>query len=649
MRPALILILMVFTGAAHAQWGIGLVPSAQCPYGYGPGAGAVSGRDEIANLTGKYNAARNELDAIQEELDAYDEKLSQARSDMGRVLPGSAIRGIEEHNQFKRGYYDYYNCPANPTTASASGTGVAVTLPRRGAGANPGGSDGSSSAVYPPEDFCYRGDGGKPYNAWADFVQDGGGFSEDVCNYNIPSFRGVPDSERARDCKQGLRDYYRYISRKRKLETRRAQLDAQCRALERRLNRIDEEIAEGTYCPYCAAQRRGYSTGSLTESIIPMVGMLAMAAFGGNQNRGPRPMMVPRPAPPFMPFPGPGAYPGNPYPAVTPGYMGVNNGVYGALPGGIGPGGFGCGGTSPMFGNPYSPGPQPFLNSTNNPFGNPYSSPLMNPAMQNPLFMPGFGPGFGPVLGNGVNGYNPYDPFGNPYGNAFGNPYMAGNNPYAPSVLPYLNQNPFFSNPYQLGNANLYGNPYMGQNPYGNPFGNPFGNPQLFGNNPYAPGVLPYMGGPGYGMPGYGTPGYGYPGYGMPGYGGGNPYGNPYMYGNPALANYGGMNNSLSSFYWQMEQMKRTISTIQNSPIFGGSAPAVLPYPGPGYGLGYGGYNPGYRYGFGYGGGSPIYNTPGGVFNPLPQPLPMPPPSPPQPQPPMNPPPTNPGGIIRSR
>jgi hypothetical protein len=672
MRTVFAILLTVLASPAHAQFGIGLAPGAQCPYNFQPAGAAINRQDASANIQGQYNAAKAQLEAVQNELQNLDGLIGDARSAIGEVIPDRDIVRIDEHYRYQRGYNNYWDCPANPgATASASGAGVTAVLPHRGSSANIQGSAAGATRVYPPEDFCYRGAGGKPFNAWAEVVDDRGRVSPTVCDYNIPSFRGSPEADRSRNCRRGLSAYYGYIHRKMDLERKRAQLDAQVEALERRA----EQVAEGTYCPYCAGQNRGYSQGSsIAQSIFPMVGMLAMAGLSMWQRSQQPHMMRPMGPPPGMlPFPGPGAYPGRPYPAMTPGFMGVNNGVYGALPGGIGQGGFGCGGTSPTFGNPYSPPMQPFMNAGPNPYMNPYANPLMNPAMQNPMFNPGFGPGFGPVLGNGINGYNPFQsPFGmngnpmmasaNPFQNfmtsPYGNPLMGMNGMGgAPAMLPYMNGmgggnplaqgmlgNPYFQNPYQYNPlGNQFGNPLAA---YGNPYGNPYG-----AMNPYggAPGALPFPGPGGYGMPyGMGSP-YGMgnpygmggmPGYGNPyaslygspyGYGNpyaalGSPYGLPYgamggglgampygqAYGNPGLAAYPGANASLGTFYWQMEQMKQSIISIQNSPMFGGSAPAALPYPGPG--LGYGGY-----------GGGNIYNVPGSAFNPMPQPLPPPP------------------------
>ncbi|NJL23923.1 MAG: hypothetical protein HC902_01195 [Calothrix sp. SM1_5_4] len=286
-------------------------------------------------------------------------------------------------------------------------------------------ADRSSGGQYPtPAEFCPTDRSGS-HNLWLKrFALDGGRVDPSVCNYTN-RFTARADAARAAACREGLNDYYELMDQKLDIDRKIADLDAEIRSNQKRLEQIQDQIAEGTYCPYCNQMNRGQATGSLTSSIIPMVGMLAMVGFAMGQKRNQPPMMRPgmpaiyRPGgPPQMPpFPGPGAYPGNPYPARMPGYMGIGpNNTYGSVPGGIGPGAFGCQGTSPLaMGNQFAPQPTPFMNGAANPFMNPYTSPMMNPGMQSSMLNPGFGPGFMPMLGNGVNGYNPFDPFTSPY------------------------------------------------------------------------------------------------------------------------------------------------------------------------------------------------------------------------------------------
>jgi hypothetical protein len=446
---------------------------------------------------------------------------------------------------------------------------------------------------------------------------------ERVCEYHIPARSSPPADANRAACLDGLRSYYELMDEKIQLETQIAELDGQLNGYERRFEQIQDQIAEGTYCPHCGNQATSQNNGNMMNWIglgVQVLGALGNAYQQRQQQQQqqqqmayyarlgyPPPMMPMRP-PGMMPqqpmFPGQMAFPGNPYAAPTPGFMGMHNGVYGAMPGAMGPGAFGCQGTNPHgMGNPMGNPFDPFMNSQANPFANPYmQNPYMqNPYMNNGMFNPGFGPGFMPYNGNPM--FNPYMQNGmqNPYGNMMGLTNMP------PGVLPYMNgmngmQNPYFQNPYMY-------NPYA---PYGSPYANGMNNGMMppgmapymgaqnpWGNNPYAPGLLPYQGG-NPSMANY------------PGMQGNNPWGAPYIA------------SPVQNFYSQIEALKQQINVIQNGSYYGGGMggmpPAILPMPT----------------------ANPVYNTPGGPQNPLPNtPMPMP-----QPNPTPN---TNPQNPVRIR
>lgn len=258
----------------------------------------------------------------------------------------------------------------------------------------------------------------------------------------------------------------------------------------------------------------GTPGGQFYRPVGPMpmpqpIGGMPGGGFGG------MPGMFPPSMPPMMP-----SFPQMPYAARVPGYMGSHNGMYGSMPGAIGPGGFGCNGSNPMAMN------MPFMNSMYNPmfggpniYGNPFANNFMNPAMQNGLFNPGYGPAFMPYL----NGGNPMMMGGNPMMNPYGmfDPFDPFNSMYG-------------HNPYGFGNYNPF-NPYGGGSPFmlpynGAMYGNGLVNNALWGGAGVAPGVLPY----------------------------GSPLGN---------------------FYMEMEYIKSRIRYIGGGSYWGGSAPPILPYP----------------------------------------------------------------------
>jgi hypothetical protein len=564
--------------AAHAQFSIGLSPGMQCPTQMRAGQGAVNGSDEINNLRGRLNHDNQEIERKKHILDSLNSEINKDRDDMRTVLNGRVVDSIVEHRRYKRNLADYQDCNWDGQTASAGNGSVDVVLPGGGASGDGG---GDSNRIPPPQDFCFRP---SKHNTWDQLAQDNGTVSDRVCEYNVGSWRGQPNGTNSSRCKDGLKDFYRLMDDKAQLETDIAQLDADGRNCERQLNRIQDEIAEGTYCPTCHHSDytpNSSSSGSVVNSLLPMAGVLLTAGLNYYKQEQQRKQMERQRfllnaglmrGYPVMP--GPGAYPSNAYPAITPGYMNVRNGYYGALPGGVGQGAFGCQGTNPAFDSPFAQSQAPFLdNGGDSLFTNPFQNMLNNPSMQNSMLMPGVGPGFLPLLGNGLQnqfGVNPMfgqdpmlqGPFAqSPMGNWMGN-NGPGQNMFGPAMLPYLGQNQFFNGPYQFGNQQM----------------------PIFGVN--GPAYLPYMNG------------------GNPIYGGWQGLMNPSM--------MGGNNSALSNYYNQMAYMQSRLSAIQNSPMFGGAAPAVLPYPGPSS------YSSPVYYGTPVYYGSPIYNAPGSIYNPVP-------------------------------
>ncbi len=589
MRMLLSLIFMFALNAQAFQFGTGMSPGMQCPYPYGPSNSAYQGDDQIRNLVGGLANAERKLDRQEQKLRALTAEINAAKSKIKRVIKSAnAMAEIERHYKYKANPDDY--SPAcgrrerSERTASAGGQGANVVhRPSRGA---PTGGEEDPGRYAVPSDFCQGG-----VNDWQHVVAEDGMVLDSICDYEVPLSRNRPDEGRSADCRDGLADFYGK-------QAKREALEAEVRSLKDKVShynedkeRISDQIAEGTYCPYCNSQRRGQNT--MGTGNFAMMGVAILGALFNRQPQRPQPQLiaVPRRGPPnaipyggfrggppqALPFPGPSAYPGRPYAAPIPGYMGVQpgagpgQGFYGGAPGGIGQGSFGCQGTSPYsFGNPLAPQFQPFPNSQGNAFANPYASDPFaaygNQNGQHPLLNAGYGPGIAPFLGNGVPGYgqNPNDPF-NQYGQNYG----------APGALPFPGQG-FGQNPLA---------------PYGNAYGGPPGAlpyPQNwypnngYGNNGYglngAPYSLPYTGGYGGGNFGLGGPGV-LPYIGpnsapyasnMPVLGGGyNPsYGAPYML-NP-VQNYG----------YQMNQLRQGVSQIGGGLYGGAAAPAVMPYIG---------------------------------------------------------------------
>ena len=544
-------ILLLISVTAQAQFGVGLAPGSSCNgQNFGPASQATNGNDELLNLSGQLAARNNKIDQLRAKEDRVNEHLVQAKRDIAQVITPAGFAAIREHRE-RGNHYESYRTECGGGGSSASRG--EETDPELFSGGGGGRVREVAETQYPPPDcYCVTNPAnGRLENIWEKFVEDDGTVSDRLCDFKISRVTRPASRDQRERCHEGLHEYYDRMEEKEKLADQIAKLDHEARAIERRLGRVRDEITDGTYCPWCNSQRRGYSNQGTGNSMSQGFGILAQLGLsllgGGQQNRRPT---YPQPvvAPAVLPYGGQG-YLQRPYAAPVPGYYGVQQGPhpglgqYGAIPGGIGPGAFGCQGGNPAaFGNPYgSPGVQPIFGGQS-PFNNPYA----NPAMASP-FNQGGGPGWGvPQYANGQPGYQ--DPFGNGGGtDVWGNPI----------------------------NQNLYGNRFS-PNPFGQ---NPFGGP-----NPYAPNVLPYAQNP-FGQP-YGAGGSPY---------GGSPYssspfgGAPYA-GAPFVAPYAGQpypfggapNSGYQNYLGEINRLNGGVQYIQNGSYFGGGnyAPSILPYAG---------------------------------------------------------------------
>ncbi len=331
---------------------------------------------------------------------------------------------------------------------------------------------------------------------------------------------------------------------------------------ETRIGRIHTEVSEGRYCATCSSERRGYSTNSTGDQMMDMVvPLMVMGAALLSSSQRQRRIA----APPMLPAYGHGrqvpyrAFPARPYAAPMRGYYGMHNGVYGAVPGSIGRGAFGCNNSSPlalgdsMLGNDLSSifnGPSPF--------NSPHAAPFMNPSANNRMFNPGFGPGFMPRLGG--NG-----PFMAPGPGGRG----------APALLsPIRARGPITQMPQRFG----FGRPTPGTT---------FGN--LPGTLPFQRGGFqnsPFLNGPAqYGQFAGVSPMFpGYPQASLmnPYYGGGNQF-----YNAPAVLGYRGgplssvsnvpslSQNILGNYVHQMNQISQNIQLLGSGSYY---APPTAPY-----------------------------------------------------------------------
>lgn len=508
MRYMIVLAAMM-TGSAHAQFfGTGMVGGQQCPYNYGPGAGAINPRDPLANMNAGLSQVDNQIARKQETLSRLDQRINEAKAEIGRVIKSQTAMGdIERHYKQKGGQDTYQTNCGGGKRRSGSGGGQRVNAMNRPARGEARSRDGGESGLIPvPSEFCtYDEASGKYMNDWQEVIAEDGKMMDDLCKYEVPLSRRPPDSSATRACVHGLNKYYEKMAERERVEQEitalkdrqdqlRGQLQEQQDSIRDRQERYQDAIAEGSYCPYCQqlAMQQSMQTSA---GVMPFMnnGFHMMLNFNQAQRnygygRPMPPAQLPwrpnapgiiRPGQPIVANP---AYMTRPYTAPIPGYAGIQpgfapgQGYYGAGPGAMGPGAFGCQGTNMNgFGNGMAPEFMPFQNATANPWMNPYrmNPNQWNPNFNNGLLNPGYGPGWGPQVGNGLinpNMYNngaygnfppQYAPWNQPVGvNQFGQPIGANGLPlygYGANGLPlagYPGNNGWYNQPglgYGLG------------------------------------------------------------------------------------------------------------------------------------------------------------------------------------------------------
>lgn len=544
MRVLVTLILAFAQSAQAFSFGTGMLPGMDCPSEFGAAPGSFSGMDEVSNINGQLTAAEEELEKKEDQLEALDEDIAEARRMIKRVVKSSrALADIERHYEY-RAYPEDYSPTCNDATSpgergASAGSQSSNVVNRPSRGSAQGKEDPGLYKV--PLDYCIGGQ-----NDWQYVVAEDGMVLDEICEFEVPLSSTPPDKSRVEDCQDGLDLYYKRMAQKEKLKKEIAELNEEIEDYDRDREEIEDEIAEGTYCPFCNNERGSGSQMGAGKFLGIGVALLT-ALYQRHQEKRERkrqqPMLM---AVPRMPgFPGPAAFMGGPIASPLPGYHGIHpgygpeQGIYGAVPGAIGPGAFACQGTSP-FGanNPFAPPFAPFMNGQANPFSNPYANPYapnpygqppyaqspfnQNPFAPHPLLMPGHGPGFSPLLGNGLQNYWGQTP-----------------NPYAPGILPYQGPtNPWAVNP----NA-----------PFGNPLANPLGPAIRFptGVPGQVPGVPFNLGGPRF------------------------PIINPnQVVGGPGAVPYMG---PAQNFGHQLYQMQQGVQQIGNGSYINGLSPPILP------------------------------------------------------------------------
>lgn len=347
MRVFLLLSLS-FANLAHAQWTTGLYGTSFCPYKTTVGHALIDAGDEMSNARMQLWQTHHRIELKQNRLSAIESRLSDDQRSIAEVLRDGAEAAIEKH--FAR--------QSDPGGYQASCGAASFEEPENGLQAS---SEDLDAELMPiPREFCGQNKDGF-VDHWSQFVREDGQMDDSVCENFIPPRLGHPTVGVIDQCRRGLKDLYAALNERNRLTGEIHDLQKSETEINHEVERVRDQAADGNYCPHCENARLGYAPVSDTFH---------------------KPLVTPE------------TFPQQPYLARIPGYFGMTGGVYGALPGGMASGSFGCAGTNPgLLGNPFvSSQYNPLFASTPTLAGNPYIKQA--PSEINGLYNSGFGPTF---------------------------------------------------------------------------------------------------------------------------------------------------------------------------------------------------------------------------------------------------------------
>lgn len=379
---------MTFAVNAHAQsmWGTGVYGGMQsCPYNIQLGDGASSALDDIKQAQKDINEAQRELNKKKTEKKKADRDLERAEKDVRAVIADDYSDFIFEHIQNGRqcGEYKGVGVEAAPSTDTG---GPAATIDEgsdvrdfQNQSRMPAADAVSPTPITPmpmgplvTPTLDTRPFGPGQWGAVCDPNRSGGVFPA-VCDYS--QFRQQDGDSRGdvRNCKKGLSDYRKYYSQSQKLQR---EIDS----LERSIARAKDDMkdakqamiddmrsnTEGGICVQCMANASGYAYQSQNNSpnwagVVGNVAAGLLGIYAGYQTN----KMVAQ-------YNSNLGFPTQPYPAVGYGLPYIAAGIYGALGGGTGQGGFGCGGLGGGMGGAFG-----------------YPGGMYGPMMGGGMYMPG--------------------------------------------------------------------------------------------------------------------------------------------------------------------------------------------------------------------------------------------------------------------
>lgn len=430
-RLIFIAITFVFLQQARAQLTANFTPSmGMCPWPMLPASGAYEKEDEEDRKTRMSKEIKKRVKKEEAKIKEIDNMLAELQGKIDARLNSKVSEKAIEYMQGDANPTDVDRDCRESRQASAGSTPSDVPTPKEGT--NPANEDGSApaeQAVLPVDEFC----DGPLAAAWRRNIGPRGKVQPGICQESSQLVIRSGSFAHAAECARAIRQYKDLFDRRKAVEKDLA--DAKDDQFKLKFGDLDSDI-EGD-CVDCRKRGNGLSTASSNQwmnlfGTVLKVGVPAVLDYY-NQKQWRKTYTA---AHTYevdncsrLGYPSQFCYGQSslaqrwlghqqqPYPSTLPGYMGNYNGVYGAVPGGVGNGSFGCnpGGMNQygmpttnslggvplqntnLWGQNYPPGTAPF-NGGQGPWG---STP--QPGFNGTGSPPGVIP-----LQNGSPGYNPY-------------------------------------------------------------------------------------------------------------------------------------------------------------------------------------------------------------------------------------------------
>jgi len=332
-------------------------PMMACPWDMQPAAGAYEKEDEEDRQKSLKKELKKEVKDRQAQLKKIDDRLEKLREKIDRRLQPELASWVVEHIQQQGSAADYHRDCRSRTGPSAGST--PSNIPVQNADRDPANPEGSGQAdvvATPADPYCTG-----PYAAvWSRNIGNSGTVDTRICRENS-QVMVRSSSSYAQGCVDGIAGYMRMYERRRQVEKGLAVAESDLDDFE--FGDYDAETEAGCKDGSCYKSKEsapGKNDGIWTKLLTTSISVGIPALLNWQNQKANRKVMERMNQYNVDTCASLGYHPGyagcsmlnrypsylghqqSPYPSVLPGYMGINNGNYGAVNGAMGSGGFGC-------------------------------------------------------------------------------------------------------------------------------------------------------------------------------------------------------------------------------------------------------------------------------------------------------------------